>query len=932
MNASGGKKEQHFVTHIARQFLGVFAIGALAILIGTAFSQEARHSPDGLAQAIGSTTQNTALSDMTPPQAPAALLPTAVTPTSVTIAFTEATDNVGISGYKVFRNGQLFGQVNFSPIIDASVIPGAEYTYYVKAVDHAGNESAPSPGASISIPTSASLPGGTTPTPVEFSVLPAEGIGAENCSNGLATTDVFFFINPTSGGSIEITPSGKSPFIVSTDHGPLPNGSYSWKGLPASGSVVSGVSGGSFVLNARCDDSTSSGAGLASSALQQTIVQNTPAAASPRPDVYASAVKVADGTTLKGDITVVLREPSAKSVVFMLVNEKGARHLYGRTEGVTILSGTDIWSVRIKTTALANGIYRVGAIVESETGKKQETGSLDIILANSVSSGSVPVEDVSEQPLAENRDVPQPPRPQLKFFINERPLANKAETDAKEIELRVVAPLAKDVSLFLEGSGGKKILLGNATEDDLLSLPGFEVWSYIWKIGPETDGEHRIFARAGYASGEPQTSEVGALILSRQEVVSGVTAGVVAGETDANNIVYPGMTITPEAAARTLEYVTDPSQCGNREECAIYCGKKRGEEERCIDYARTDLGFGVGRESLADGISAETIEQLLLAGAAKDIFPATVVGHRAFAEYCAQETHLTECTKVLTGEGLLSEPMLSQKTAAIKNAEVRDMRFLSERTGARAFVDTDRDGITDYDEINLYHTDPGSGDTDRDGFPDGKELLARTNPRGGVVNDVTGENTEGAEVVLDEFIPHADPFLTESAAPESYSIDDVSARKDAVATEGNSSSTTRTMIVFRGKALPNTIVTLYVYSDPIVSALKADEEGNWTYTLTKDIPDAAHTAFAALLGADGHIIARSLPFSFIKTPEGVTGGSELLRSEDDSLRGFGGERIVAVAAAILGLLGLSLSVIGIMAGRKKRLHHPVPLRDDIYTP
>jgi len=42
--------------------------------------------------------------------------------------------------------------------------------------------------------------------------------------------------------------------------------------------------------------------------------------------------------------------------------------------------------------------------------------------------------------------------------------------------------------------------------------------------------------------------------------------------------------------------------------------------------------------------------------------------------------------------------------------------------------DTDHDGLSDYDEINIYHTNPYLKDTDGDGIPDGQEVKDGTNP------------------------------------------------------------------------------------------------------------------------------------------------------------------------------------------------------------
>src|SRR5437660_1480575 len=41
---------------------------------------------------------------------------------------------------------------------------------------------------------------------------------------------------------------------------------------------------------------------------------------------------------------------------------------------------------------------------------------------------------------------------------------------------------------------------------------------------------------------------------------------------------------------------------------------------------------------------------------------------------------------------------------------------------AQEAVDTDKDGLYDYEEIYTYHTNPANPDTDGDGFSDGEEV------------------------------------------------------------------------------------------------------------------------------------------------------------------------------------------------------------------
>lgn len=83
----------------------------------------------------------TVLADTTPPTAPNALQTTSVGGQSVGLSWTASTDNVGVTGYKVYRNGTFLANSASTSYTDSTVSPSTSYTYYVTAVDGATNES-----------------------------------------------------------------------------------------------------------------------------------------------------------------------------------------------------------------------------------------------------------------------------------------------------------------------------------------------------------------------------------------------------------------------------------------------------------------------------------------------------------------------------------------------------------------------------------------------------------------------------------------------------------------------------------------------------------------------------------------------------------------------------------------------------------------------
>lgn len=78
------------------------------------------------------------------PTAPLDLAATAVSAGSVTLAWSPATDNVAVTGYRVLRNGTPVGTTSQLSFTDGGRTPLTAYNYAVEAYDAAGNASDPS--------------------------------------------------------------------------------------------------------------------------------------------------------------------------------------------------------------------------------------------------------------------------------------------------------------------------------------------------------------------------------------------------------------------------------------------------------------------------------------------------------------------------------------------------------------------------------------------------------------------------------------------------------------------------------------------------------------------------------------------------------------------------------------------------------------------
>jgi chitodextrinase len=94
----------------------------------------------------------------------------------VGLAWDASTDNVGVTGYDVYRDGSLLTTVSGTSATDSAVAASTSYMYTVKAHDAAGNSSASGTALSVTTPAvptggnvsyegeNATLAGGTTIT------------------------------------------------------------------------------------------------------------------------------------------------------------------------------------------------------------------------------------------------------------------------------------------------------------------------------------------------------------------------------------------------------------------------------------------------------------------------------------------------------------------------------------------------------------------------------------------------------------------------------------------------------------------------------------------------------------------------------------------------------------------------------------------------
>ncbi len=168
--------------------------------------------------------------DTTPPTAPGALVASAVSSTEISLSWNASTDNVGVTGYRVYRstNGTSFslaGTSTTTGFSDMGLSASTTYWYQVTAVDAAGNESSP---ASAS-----------TTTPAVGSLTVTSPNGGESWAGGSAR-NITWSSSGISNVKLEYSLDNGSSWTVLASSVAASTGSYTWT-VPTSASTAARV-------------------------------------------------------------------------------------------------------------------------------------------------------------------------------------------------------------------------------------------------------------------------------------------------------------------------------------------------------------------------------------------------------------------------------------------------------------------------------------------------------------------------------------------------------------------------------------------------------------------------------------------------------------------------------------------------------------------
>jgi chitodextrinase len=191
--------------------------------------------------------------DALPPSTPLGLTATALSASHINLSWSASSDNVSVTGYRIFRNGLPHATLgSVTSFQDPALIVGVTYVYTVLARDAAGNESTPSAAASAT-----PLPGLDTTPPSTPTGVAASAISNTQASLAwIASTDNVAVAGYRiyRNGAFLVSVADTTPYL---DTGLLSTTTYSYNvdAIDASGNI-SGLSAAASVTTLATPDTT----------------------------------------------------------------------------------------------------------------------------------------------------------------------------------------------------------------------------------------------------------------------------------------------------------------------------------------------------------------------------------------------------------------------------------------------------------------------------------------------------------------------------------------------------------------------------------------------------------------------------------------------------------------------------------------------------
>ncbi len=683
---------------------------------------------------------------------------------------------------------------------------------------------------------------GTPSLPVTYAVAVSSDVV---CTGASPQRTVGFFSQPVEGGYFSMYGAGgvdlgdKEPGLYE-----LPVGTYTWEGIPRAGYMRSGTYAGTFTISGACSSlsqatatdpilppsSPSTGTeDLPSNSFSPVRVtvsaggacldskRMTPVAVSIEPRGARVIISKANGNvvttitqglaylpngayTWKADVESGYRISGESSGAFTLqscATEVIPKVKIGEVcdpieEGVDVnfeLTPEDAGYFSVKDTSLGEVTQLQPGVAYLRNGSYTWSFVPRAGIITEIKSATAGALTITQCPLSTGAYVP--PKPGTILFFRDGKLVDPIVKQGEVIALRLDVGGATGVTLERVGKDDR-LVLGAMTRDGNSSR-----WLYVWNVGAAVPGEYSLVAHAVQAKGDFVPGSRLVKILPSHLTLQSISAITPPIPTVKSSIEFPDI---------SLDLLPD---------------------EPLFHQIQVDesTGLTLPVRGVADLISTK---EILSVG---ENLPPALRSPEDLRIFCATADHDDICL------GLLPDDLREEAEDIIAQARNEILRAFAERPPLS--VDTDQDGLSDYDETHFFGTNANQADSDKDGVLDQIEMLQNRNPLSSKGDALRFEN------------------------PSIGGVDDIEHLSvDSVRATDESQLSTSTPLVISGKAFPNTLVTIYVFSDPTIIRVNANAEGQWTAPVTSILSDGEHHAFVAVTDSVGRILAKSTPRTF----------------------------------------------------------------------
>lgn len=288
------------------------------------------------------------IADILAPNVPANLNATAVSQNQVNLSWSAATDNIGVAGYRIYRDGVERTTTTATTLQDTGLTAGTTYAYTVRAYDAAGNQSANSTVASATTQApDTTAPAVNVTAPADGATVSGAVAVSATASDNVGVANVAFTVDGAALGA----PDTSAPYGTSLDTTALTNGSHTLR------ATATDTSGNAFYTE-----------------ISITVDNQAPPVDTTPPTVSLAAP--ADGATVSNTVSVSANATDDVAVTGVKFYANGVQ--------IGAEATASPYSVSWNTTSAANGSVQLTAAARDAAGNVATTSVTTVTVDNVV--------------------------------------------------------------------------------------------------------------------------------------------------------------------------------------------------------------------------------------------------------------------------------------------------------------------------------------------------------------------------------------------------------------------------------------------------------------------------------------------------------------------------------------------------------------------